>query len=155
MVSRLLFLLAAAALLAGCAIGGDGDDESVLERTQFVVPFIDLQSQAEDEAVGGVGLTGRGSRTAVTIDVDDPRGPVLQADVRLGNCADVMSQGVVYKLQPVEDGTSETVVDLPLREFRRLGYMVMVHHPGAVSTTQGLCADLTKARSPDAAPVYD
>lgn len=145
--------VAAVLLLAGCDIGGD-EDKSALERAQYVTTFNDLRTPGEDDGLGRVGLTARASKTLVTIEVENPEAPRQEADIRQGNC-DVVGGGVVYALARADEGRSQTVVNVPLHELRRAGYIVMVRRAGAPSFVEALCADLAKSRPPDAAPVFE
>lgn len=156
-------------LFAGCSFGGGDENDGALERADLVVNlvagrivFADPTAEP-DEDLGAVGLTARGTRTVVTIEVARQREARQRAEIRGGDCATI-GTGIVYTLNPVLEGKSETVVDAPLRELRAR-YMVLVHDVPAEAQIAGivtalvngraLCADLSRARSPGATPVWE
>jgi hypothetical protein len=139
-------------LLAGCSLGGD-DDSSAFEDADFVVSLDDGATAELDEDLGAVGLTRRGRRTLVEIEVASPRAPNQQAEIRQGNCQTI-GGAIAYGLQSVADGNSQTVVNVPLGVLRN-GYMVLVHDVPAETRIGGICADLSRARPPDAAPIFE
>jgi hypothetical protein len=143
-------VVAAAVLLAlsGCMFGG-GEKESAAASADFVTGLIKLGR--EDEQHGVVGLERAGQKTRVLIEVFEPERPLLEAEIQSGNC-DVLGS-VVYPLNAVRDGVSETIVNVALGHLRRAGYLVMVGAPGA--QLGGLCGDLYRSRPPDAAPTFD
>jgi hypothetical protein len=151
--AHLLLALTAVALLSGCDLGGE-DEESALHDAQFVASFDDAATEESDSGLGGVGLAAQGAKTLVTIELEAPRAPRQQAEIRQGNCQ-VVGGGVAYALRQVDDGTSETVVDAPIGELRRRGYLVIVHDTAADRQIRGICADLAKAQPPDAAPAFE
>src|SRR5918999_2283534 len=99
-------------LLAGCSLGG-GDDSSAFEDADLVVSLDDGETGELDEDLGAVGLTRRGRRTLVEIEVENPRAPDQQAEIRRGNCQSI-DLAISYTLQSVADGKSEKVVNAPL-----------------------------------------
>jgi hypothetical protein len=142
----------AAVLVAGCSFGGN-DESSAFEDADFVV---DLgRNDQPDRRYGVVGLTGeRGGRTRVSIEFFDPTSPRQQAEIRGGNCTSI-NVAVSYRLSPLADGKSETVVDVPLGELRRRGYLVMVHEVAEEDRLGSFCGDLARSQPPSAAPVFD
>lgn len=150
---RAVLAVALALAVTGCNFGDD-EEPSALERADFVVDLDKGSTLESDEGLGGVALTERGAKTLVTIEVADPPGPTQQAEIRRGNC-DVIDVAVAYRLSPVEDGLSETVVDVPLRELRRAGYLVMVHDVPSEEQLGALCGDLARSQPPSAAPTFD
>jgi hypothetical protein len=133
--------------LAGCMVGGD--EESATANADFITDLIKLGR--EDEPYGVVGLQRVGQKTRVLIEVFEPERPLLEAEIQSGNC-DVLGS-VVYPLNAVRDGRSETVVNVGLGHLRRAGYLVMVGPPGP--HLGGLCGDLYRSRPPDAAPTFE
>jgi hypothetical protein len=139
--------VAAVTCLTACSFGGD--EQSAAERADYVTDLIRLGR--EDERHGVVGLESVGRKTRVLVEVFEPQHPRLEAEIQSGNC-DVLGSAV-YPLNSVEDGVSETVVNVSLSHLRRAGYLVMVGDPGP--RLGGLCGDLYRAQPPDAAPTFD
>jgi hypothetical protein len=150
---RLTVATVAVMLLAGCSFGGEDDESSAFEEADFVVNLDDGATTEFDEGLGAVALTRRGRRTLVEIEVESPRAASQQAEIRRGNCQSI-DTAITYALQPVADGRSETVVNAPLDVLKN-GYMVMVHDVPAETRLGGICADLSRARPPDAVPVFE
>jgi hypothetical protein len=144
---RMLLAVALALAASGCSLGGG--EESARAEADFVTDLIKLGR--DDEQFGVVGLERAGQKTRVVIEVFDPERPLLEAEIQSGNC-DVLGS-VVYPLNAVEDGVSETIVNVSLTHLRRAGYLVMVGPPGP--HLGGLCGDLYRSRPPDAAPTFD
>jgi hypothetical protein len=142
----------AVVLLAGCSLGGD-DEASAFEDADFVVNLDDRATEEFEEDLGAVALTRRGGRTLVEIEVENPRASSQQAEIRRGNC-ETIDFAITYTLQAVADGKSETVVNARL-ETLRSGYMILVHDVPAEIRLSGVCADLARARPPDAVPVFE
>jgi hypothetical protein len=137
-------------LLAGCSIGGDDDERRATDASQFVA---DLTRQDQEEGeFGSVGLSAAGTMSRVIVEVLDPPPVSQEVEIRSGNCQ-VVGSAVTYRLAPLDNGISETVVNVPLRTLRRMGYLVMVRDSGA--PIGGLCADLAQAQPPSAAPTFD
>jgi hypothetical protein len=143
----------AAVLLAGCSLGGDDGASSAFEDADFVVNLDDRETEESEEDLGAVALTRRGGRTLVEIEVENPRASSQQAEIRRGNCGTI-DFAITYTLQAVGEGKSETVVNAPLDVLRN-GYMVLVHDVPAEIRLSGICADLSRARPPDAVPVFE
>lgn len=130
-----------------CSFGGE--EQGAAERADYVTDLIRLGR--DDERRGVVGLERAGQRTRVLIEVFEPERERMTAEIQSGNC-DVLGT-TVYALNVVEDGVSETVVDVSLSHLRRAGYLVLV---GAASPhLGGLCGDLYRSQPPDAAPTFD
>jgi hypothetical protein len=149
---RIALSALAVVLLAGCSLGGD-DEASAFEDADFVVNLDDGETEELEEDLGAVALTRRGGRTLVEIEVEDPRASSQQAEIRRGNCESI-DFAITYTLQAVADGKSETVVNAPLNVLRD-NYMILVHDVPAETRLGGICADLSRARPPDAVPVFE
>jgi hypothetical protein len=134
--------------LAGCSLGGDGDEKSATASAQFVT---ELVRPGTEEQHGSVGLSDAGGKTRVVVEVLHPSGRQV-AEIRTGNC-DVLGAGVAYVLAPFEAGVSTTTVDVGLNALRKMGYLVTVREGS--SGPGGLCGDLAKSHSPSAAPSYE
>jgi hypothetical protein len=146
------FLLAAVVVaLVGCDFGDDEEAQPFADAN-FVV---DLgRNDQPDNRYGVVGLTREaGGRTRVSIEFFDPPTPRQQAEIRRGDCSTI-DLAVTYRLSPLVDGKSETVVEVPLAQLRR-GYMVMVHEVAAEQRLGTFCGDLARSQPPSAAPVFD
>lgn len=150
---RLALVALASIALGGCDFGGE-EEKSELQGAEYVANLDDRTTEDPDDDLGGVGMTAEGQKTRITISVRNPRVPRQQAEIRQGNC-DVLGMAVAYPLRHVENGTSQTVIDVPLRDLRRAGYVVTVHDVASEARLGSVCADLAKAQPPDAAPTFD
>jgi hypothetical protein len=137
--------------LAGCVFGDD-EEARPFEQADFVV---DLERNDQpDNRYGAVGLTReQGGRTRVSIEFFEPTSPRQQAEIRSGDCTSI-NLAVTYRLSPLSEGKSETVVDVPVAELRR-GYIVMVHEVAEEQRLGTFCGDLSRSQPPSAAPVFD
>jgi hypothetical protein len=125
-------------LAAGCSLGGDGDHGSAVEEADLVFelgrPFVET-----DEPRGLAGATSEGEEeTRVVISLDDPPEPKMTASIRTGDCLGSTGGSAIYPLNDVEDGKSETVVDVSLAELRDRGYIVWI---GDFARDGPLCGD--------------
>lgn len=127
---------------SGCTMGGsDGDQRSMVEEADFVFevarPFLPKNGE-EPEPRGLAGASAEGAeRTKVVISLDDPEAPVLKAEIRSGDCLGSLGTPQ-YPLEEVVDGESESVVDVPLDELLRRGYVVFI---GDWDSEGQLCGD--------------
>jgi hypothetical protein len=132
-----------ALVLAGCSFGGgDGNGSSVDEAdyvAEIVRPFFD-----NDETFGMVGLSAEGpDKTRIAVELDDPPQPRMRTEVRRGGCMSSIGSAD-YLLNDLEDGFSETVIDVALPELRQLGYTVFIRRLETQNLV-GLCADVFTA----------
>jgi hypothetical protein len=135
-------------LLVGCSLS-DEDEPSSATKANFVSDLIRL---GKDEQYGVVGLVRAGEKTRVLIEVVDPPSDQQSAEIRRGNCH-VLDGATVYRLKTVVEGSSETIVDVPLSHLRRTGYAVLVGVPSPHIAS--LCGDLYRSKPPNAAPTFD
>jgi hypothetical protein len=143
LLGRLSLLGALVAVGAGCDLGGDS--KSPVDEAQFIVEFqATLERTVEGEARAGLTALPQ-TKTRVVIDVDDASDPLLRAEIRTGSC-DMITSGPVYLLKDVDDGKSETVVDVPLAELRGgPGYIIMITALKQRTEYAGLCGSLFDA----------
>jgi hypothetical protein len=145
---RAAVLVALSAVLAGCDLGGGGNEKSAVDEAQVVVeefvPKFQQPGEAEEGARAGLSALGR-RQTRVVIEMDGDFEPLLRAEIRYGNC-DVVTSARVYLLNDVKQGKSETVVDVPLGELREgSGYLILVRRLNEPSEFAGLCGDIALA----------
>jgi hypothetical protein len=145
---RAAVLIAVAAVLAGCDLGGGSNQQSAVDEAQFVVeefvPKFQQPVEEEENARAGLSAVGR-RKTRVVIEMDGDFEPLLRAEIRYGNC-DVVTSARVYLLNDVKHGKSETVLDESLRELRAgSGYLILIRRLNEPSAFAGLCGDLALA----------
>jgi len=143
---RAVVLVALAAVLAGCDLGGGGNGNSAVDEAQVVVEEFVPKFQHPQKEGARAGLSALGRRqTRVAIEMDGDFEPLLRAEIRYGNC-DVVTSARVYLLNDVKQGKSETVVDVPLGELREgSGYLILIRRLNESSEFAGLCGDIALA----------
>jgi hypothetical protein len=144
------------ALGAGCDLGDDGETSAV-ERADVIVEFVAVEEFARtppadvDEGIRAGLTTVARNKTRIIIEVIQQSEP-LRAEVHIGTCDFLTSEGPEYQLNDVEHGESETVIDVPLPELRGArgpGYVIMLRRPEEPSARAGLCGDLFTAEEND------
>ncbi len=86
-----------------------------------------LKSVGGSDEYGTVALKPLGQQTAVEVHVVNvPRGEVQTVHIHYGTCAKVIPP-VIYPLSPLVDGTSESIVDVPLEKILATPSVVHVH----------------------------
>jgi hypothetical protein len=116
----------AAALVAGC-----GGGENIVERSDFILELENALGEHLDEPTvfGQAGLTPTGDDdTRIAIRLDEPLDSA-EAEIHRGGCVPFSRALVLHRLGKVEDRELETVVDLPLRDLREGGYVLVVRGP--------------------------
>jgi hypothetical protein len=131
---------------SACALGGD-DDQASLDA-DFVTELVRLGS---DRSEGTVGLRAEpGGKTRVEILLLEPA-TGQRVEIGGGTC-ELRQGGAVYVMPQLDEGRSQRVVDVPVRELRRAGYHVLVHDAAGIG---GVCGDFASSRPPDAAPTFE
>ena len=131
----LLALLVAALTLAGC--GGDDDDEAGGDGD--VTVELAEQSDSGQSGTATLAATGDG-QTTVTLEVSSSPGDPQPAHIHSGTCEEL--GGVVYPLENVEDGTSETTVDVSVEELQEGEFAVNVHESEQNISTYVACGPI-------------
>jgi hypothetical protein len=167
---RLIALVAAALLLAGC--GGDDADDAVGEATSALTETsapteteeaaesledvlteaedaledaaltLDLEEQ-NDSGIGGtveLSPTSEG-RLEVEIELTGSDGGPHPAHIHRGSCDD-LDPDPAFPLEDVVDGRSETEVDVTTDELTASEYAVNVHESPENADTYVACADV-------------
>ncbi len=115
-----LALLIATLTLAAC--GGDDDDEAGGNGDVTV----ELAAQNDSGQSGTATLTSAGdAQTTVTVELSNPPGAPQPAHIHSGTCEELGE--VVYPLENVEGGTSETTVDASLEELQDGEFAINAH----------------------------
>ena len=161
---RIVLLLAAALLVAGC--GGDDDQDALegattaLTDTEGAEETIEeVLTEAEDELEeaevtlhlqeqNSSGISGTVSlsptsdgQLEVEIELDGSDGGPHPAHIHEGSCADLDPEPA-FPLEDVVDGRSETTVDVDLSELTLNEYAVNVHESPENSANYVACADV-------------
>ena len=128
----LLALLVAALALGGC--GGDDDDEAGGDGEVMV----ELAEQSDSGQSGTASLTPTGDgQTTVALEVSNAPGDPQPAHIHSGTCEELGE--VVYPLENVQDGTSETTVDVSLEELQEGEFAINVHESEQNISTYVAC----------------
>jgi hypothetical protein len=119
--------------LAGC--GGDdeaGGDEVTVQLNEF-------ESSGQ---TGTATLTAEGEQTRVVIALDgEPVSPSQPAHIHEGTCEELNPEPA-YGLPNVDDGSSETVVDVSLDTLTSADYAINLHMSPEDLATYTSCGDI-------------
>jgi hypothetical protein len=92
---------------------------------------------------GTVALKPLGQQTAVEVHVVGvPAGEVQPTHIHYGTCAAVQPP-IIYSLSPLVDGTSESIIDVPLAKLLATPSVVHVHTSYKTEHSSVACADLS------------
>lgn len=131
---------------SACSFGGD-DDQATLDA-DFVAELVRLGSERSE---GAVGLSAEpGGKTRVEVLLLEPA-TGRRVEIGQGTC-DLRYGGAVYVMPQLDEGRSQRIVDVPVRDLRRAGYHVLVHDAAGIG---GVCGDFASSRPPDAAPTFE
>ena len=161
---RIVLLLAAALLVAGC--GGDDDQDALEGATTALTDTegaeetieealteaedeleeaevtLDLQEQNSSGISGTVSLSpSSDGQLEVEIELDGSDGGPHPAHIHEGSCADLDPEPA-FPLEDVVDGRSETTVDVDLSQLTLNEYAVNVHESPENSANYVACADV-------------
>jgi hypothetical protein len=113
-------LLIATLTLAAC--GGDDDDDEAGGNGEVTV---ELAEQNESGQSGTATLTPAGEQTTVTLELSNPPGDPQPVHIHSGTCEELGE--VVYPLENLEEGASETTVDASLEELQNGEFAINAH----------------------------
>lgn len=134
-MTKTLLLTALLALgLAACDGGGEeaaGEGEVTVE----------LSEQSGSGQTGTATLTAEGDQTRVVVDVSDPVSPSQPAHIHAGTCAN-LDPAPAFGLPNVQDGNSETTVDVSLDELTGGEYAINLHMSDEDAGTYVSCGDI-------------
>jgi hypothetical protein len=92
---------------------------------------------------GTVALKPLGQQTAVEVHVVNvPAGEVQPTHIHYGTCAAVQPP-IIYSLSPIVDGTSESIIDVPLTKLLATPSVVHVHTSYKTEHSSVACAELS------------
>ena len=92
---------------------------------------------------GTVALKPLGQQTAVEVHVVNvPAGEVQPTHIHYGTCAAVQPP-IIYSVSPIVDGTSESIIDVPLAKLLATPSVVHVHTSYKTEHSSVACADLS------------
>jgi hypothetical protein len=132
-------LLAVGALTfmaAGC--GGDDDDGAGGEAVE-----VELSEQNGSGQSGTAMLEAAGEgQTTVTLELSNPPDVPQPVHIHEGTCAELDPQPA-FPLENLEDGTSETTVDISVEELRSGDYAVNAHASEEDVETYVACGDIS------------
>jgi hypothetical protein len=131
MKSRLVVMLAACALIAGCA------------ATPEPRVTIELETLNNSGVTGTVTLIPLGDRTQVDVDVDPAGHPDMPSHIHPGNCDDLVPQPE-YPLRNVVDGRASTIIAVPLSELLGGDLAINLHNSNEDMRTYAACANLVQ-----------
>jgi hypothetical protein len=135
--SALIAILAAlvtVVALAGCG----GDDEAGGDEVT-----VSLAEVAGSGQTGTATLTAEGEGTRVSITIDgDPVSPSQPAHIHEGSCEADLNPEPAYGLPNVDDGTSESTVDVTLDSLTASDYAINLHMSNEDLTTYTSCGDI-------------
>jgi hypothetical protein len=121
-------VLALALLASGCGGGGDdgGSADGGLAGSEAAVTMEAVNDSGEN---GTASLFSEsGGKTRVLIDTDGPFDREFEQPVEIvkGECPEPTGE-TAFELITLQDGISESTIDIPLEELRSGGYVIVVH----------------------------
>lgn len=111
---------------------------------------VQMNAQNNSGQSGTATLEAMGNQTKVTIDIKPgPAGVPQPAHIHEGTCAN-LNPKPAFPLKSVENGKSETVVDVPLAQLQSKQHAINVHKSAAEAATYVSCGNiqLTAAQLP-------
>lgn len=105
-------------VVSGC--GGDGDEAGDGDTVQ-----VELSEQGGSGQSGTATLEPADGMTRVVLELSNAPAEPQPVHIHSGTCEDL--GGVEYPLENLQDGTSETTVDVPLDELRGGAFAINAH----------------------------
>ena len=107
---------------------------------------INLGAQNNSGENGTATLTPEGHKTKVVIELSNaPAGVAQPAHIHEGTC-DKLDKAPKWKLEPVKDGKSTTMVPVPLKTIMKNKTAINVHKSAAEIQVYVACGDITHAK---------
>jgi hypothetical protein len=107
------------------------------------VVTLPLNAESNSGLTGTATLVAQGNQTKVVIDLPgEPAGASLPAHIHQGQCGPALNPKPVFPLHSVEDGTSTTVVNVPLRTLTGGRYAINVHESASNLERSVACGDI-------------
>ncbi len=144
-------VLALTLVVAGC---GGSDDESSGDTTagssdSGMTVTVKLDEENGSGESGTATLTAEGASTKVVLALENPASPDPQpAHIHEGTCAE-LDPTPAYPLANVEDGTSETTVNVALDELKASEFAINVHKSEPEIKTYVSCGNIGKGDGSD------
>jgi hypothetical protein len=126
-------------------------DTSTQSAGTVTVPIGAVGSSAQ---TGTATLTGTtDGKTQVVIALNgEPAGATEPAHIHPGTCGKGLNPKPVYGLNPVSNGTSTTMVDVPLDKIQTGGFAINVHESAANIANYVACGNIPAASAGNAMP---
>lgn len=107
---------------------------------------INLGAQNNSGENGTATLTPEGHKTKVVIELSNaPAGVAQPAHIHEGTC-DKLDKAPKWKLEPVKDGKSTTMVPVPLKTIMKNKTAINVHKSAAEIQVYVACGDIVHAK---------
>ena len=107
---------------------------------------IDLGAQNNSGETGTATLTPAGHKTKVVIELSNaPAGVVQPAHIHKGTCAD-LDKAPKWKLEPVKDGKSTTMVPVSLKTILKNKTAINVHKSPTEIQVYVACGDIAHSK---------
>lgn len=130
--------------LSGC--GGDEEEPAVsTEATpaEQEAVTVELQEQNDSGQSGQATLTPEGEQTRVVLDLENPPSVPQPVHIHEGTC-DELDPTPRYPLENLSDGTSETVVDVPLSDLQGADFAINAHASEEDAGTYVACGGVSE-----------
>lgn len=158
MLRRVLTVAVTATLLGLSGCGG-GEDEPAVEaeatpaqqepaREAEATPAdqapvtVELQEQNDSGKSGQATLTPDGQQTRVALELENPPSTPQPVHIHEGTCEE-LNPVPEFPLENLTDGTSETVVDVPLSDLQEGEFAINAHASPDDLETYVACGDIT------------
>lgn len=144
MLRRVLTVAATAAVLGVSGCGGDDQEpatspEATTAEQEAVT--VELSEQSDSGQSGQATLTPQEGQTRVAIELDNPPSVPQPVHIHEGTCDD-LNPAPEYPLENLTDGTSETVVDVPLADLQEGEFAINAHASPDDLETYVACGDI-------------
>ena len=135
-----------ALLLVGFfAVPAFAADEMPMPMPMPITITINLEAQNNSGESGSATLTPEGDKTKVVIDLSNaPAGVVQPAHIHMGTCAK-LDKAPKWKLDPVKDGKSTTLVPVSLETILKDKTTINVHKSPAELQVYVACGDIVRS----------
>jgi hypothetical protein len=157
MLRRFLTVAVTATVLGLSGCGGDEDEpavepEATVETEEPAVDSeaslaeeepvtVELQEQNDSRQSGEATLTAEGEQTRVALDLDNPPAEPQPVHIHEGTCDD-LNPTPEFPLENLTDGTSETVVDVPLADLQEGEFAINAHASEQDIETYVACGEI-------------
>ena len=124
---------ALAVLAAGCGGGGAAGEGLTID--------VEMSARSGSGEDGTATLTAVGEQTRIVVELNNAPAQPQPAHLHTGTC-ETLTPRPEHPLEPVVDGRSETLLDVPLVDLQESAYALNVHRSEQDVETYVSCGDI-------------